>query len=61
MIGAPSPQRHLRRILGCFVVLVVGVPVIGLGGAWSLLLVPLLGVAAVALREAVLLRRARPD
>ena len=50
-------RRHLRRILATFVVVVVALPFVALGGAWSWVLVALLLVAAVGVREAVLLRR----
>lgn len=58
-VAAHAAQRgHLRRILLAFLVVVVLLPVVGLGGtlAW-LLLLPMLGVAAFGLREAIRLRR----
>lgn len=61
--AAPHPlvaleqRRHLSRILRAFLVMVVLLPLAGLGGAWSWLLLPLVVVAALALREAVRLRR----
>lgn len=60
---APHPlvaldqRRHLSRILAAFVVVVVLLPFAGLGGGWSWLLLPLVVVAAFALREAIRLRR----
>lgn len=60
---APHPlvvldqRRHLSRILRAFVVVVVLLPLAGLGGGWSWLLLPLVVVAALALREAIRLRR----
>jgi hypothetical protein len=61
--GAPTPEQraHLRRILVAFVVIVVLLPLANLGGAWALVLVPLLLVAAFALREGVRLRRSLRD
>jgi uncharacterized membrane protein YdbT with pleckstrin-like domain len=53
----PAQRRHLRRILWAFLIVVVLLPAVGLGGAWSWLLVPLLLVAVFAAREAYLLRR----
>jgi hypothetical protein len=50
-------RRHLRRILLAFVVVVVAMPLGAVGGAWALALVPALVAAALAVREAVLLRR----
>lgn len=50
-------RRHLRRILLCFLLVVVLLPLSGLGGALAWLLVPMLAVAAIGLREAVRLRR----
>ena len=53
----PAQQRHLRRILWSFLIVVVLIPPLGLGGTWSWLLVPLLLVAVFAAREAWQLRR----
>lgn len=50
-------RRHLRRIMYGFLVLVILMPLAGLGGAWSLLILPALAAAGFATREAVLLRR----
>lgn len=53
-------RRHLRRILVAFAIVVIVLPLVALGpatAAW--LLVPLLLVAAAALREALRLRRLR--
>jgi hypothetical protein len=50
-------RRHLRRILACFVAVVVLLPISGLGGAAAWLLVPMLVIAALGLREAIRLRR----
>lgn len=52
-----AQRRHLRRILAAFVVVVVLLPLAGLGGALGWLLVPILLVAALALREGIRLRR----
>lgn len=54
---AIQQARHLRRIMLAFVVVVVLLPLAGIGGALGWLLVPLLLVAAFAVREAVRLRR----
>lgn len=56
-VVAQAQRAHLRRILVCFVVVVLTLPLAGLGGPWSWLLLPILVVAALALREAVRLRR----
>lgn len=53
----PEQRRHLRRILVAFVLVVVLLPLTFFGGAFWLLLLPLLAVAGFAAREAVLLRR----
>ena len=50
-------RRHLRRILACFLFVVILLPLSGLGDAWAWLLVPMLVVAAFGMREAVRLRR----
>lgn len=56
--AAHAEQRtHLRRILVCFAVVVVLLPLAGLGDTLGLLLLPMLAVAAYGLREAVRLRR----
>ncbi|MCW2925332.1 MAG: hypothetical protein JWM98_2736 [Thermoleophilia bacterium] len=47
----------MRRVLAAFAVVVVLLPVAALGGAWTLVLVPLVLSSAVALREALRLRR----
>lgn len=54
---ALEQRGHLRRILFAFLVVVVLLPFAALGGAWSLLLIPLLLVGAFGLREALALRR----
>lgn len=54
---AAVQARHLRRILLSFLVVVMLLPVAGLGGPFAWLLLPLLLVAALGLREAVRLRR----
>lgn len=56
---AHAAQRvHLRRILISFGIVVVLMPLVGMGGALAwLLLVPMLVVAALGLREAIRLRR----
>lgn len=56
-IVAAQQNAHLRRILGAFFVVIVLLPLSLLGGAFSVLLLPLLAAAALALREAVQLRR----
>ncbi len=55
--SAAQQRRHLRRILIAFFVVVVLLPIAGLGGALYWLLVPLVLVAAFALREGLRLRR----
>lgn len=57
--AAYTAQRaHLRRILVAFVLVVVLLPLAGLGGTLTwLLLLPMLAAAALGLREAILLRR----
>ena len=50
-------NAHLRRILLTFLIVVALLPLVALGEAWSMLLVPLLVAAAVGLREAIRLRR----
>jgi hypothetical protein len=50
-------RRHLRRILLCFLAVVILLPLSALGDAWAWLFVPMLVLAAVGLREAVRLRR----
>ncbi|MCW2960310.1 MAG: hypothetical protein JWM25_1209 [Thermoleophilia bacterium] len=66
LIEPPTPQRppispqqrsFLRRILVSFVVVVVLLPLTGLGDAWTWLLIPMLGAAAFGLVSAVRLRR----
>lgn len=52
-----TQRGHLRRILQCFVAVIVLLPLVGLGGAWSLLLVPLLALGWVGMLEALRLRR----
>ena len=53
-----AEQRgHLRRILLCFLAVVILLPLSGLGDAWAWLFIPMLLVAAIGLREAVRLRR----
>ncbi|MEO6867414.1 MAG: hypothetical protein ABI200_05285 [Gaiellales bacterium] len=54
---AQQQSVHLRRILVRFLFVVVLLPFVGLGGMWSFALVPLLLVAALALREALALRQ----
>lgn len=54
---AEQQRRHLRRIMSGFVIVVLLLPIAGFGGAWSWLLLPIVAVAALALREAVRLRR----
>ena len=56
---AHAEQRvHLRRILGAFVVVVVLMPFVGIGGTVAqLLLLPMLAAAALGLRAAIHLRR----
>jgi hypothetical protein len=60
---APAPEvaaqqrAHLRRILVCFVAIVVLLPFAGIGGAWGWLLLPVLVLAGRALREAIRLRQ----
>lgn len=56
--GVVAQQRaHLRRIMFGFVAVVLLLPFAGLGGYWSWLLLPVVVVAALALREAIRLRR----
>jgi fatty acid desaturase len=50
-------RRHLRRILACFVAVVIMLPLSGLQGPWSWLFVPMVLLAAFGLREAIRLRR----
>lgn len=50
-------RRHLRRIMFGFVAVVLLLPIAGLGGALSWLLLPVVVIAALALREAIRLRR----
>lgn len=50
-------RRHLRRILLCFLAVVVLLPLSGLGGRWAWLVIPMLAIAGLGLREAVRLRR----
>jgi fatty acid desaturase len=50
-------RRHLRRILACFVLVVVLLPLSGMGDAWAWLLVPMLLVAVFGMVEAIRLRR----
>lgn len=50
-------RRHLRRIMFGFVAVVLLLPIAGLGGALSWLLLPVVAIAAFALREAIRLRR----
>lgn len=66
LINPPVPQRPpitrrqrslLRRILASFVVVVVLLPLTGLGGAWTWLLIPMLAAAAFGFVAAVRLRR----
>ncbi len=54
---AEEQRRHLRRIMAGFVIVVLLLPFAGIGGAWSWLLLPVIAVAALALREAIRLRR----
>ena len=54
---AAQQRRHLHRIMVGFVLVVLLLPFAGLGGDWSVLLLPVLVIAALALREAVRLRR----
>ncbi len=54
---ALEQRALLRQILVAFVVVVLLLPLAGLGGALSWLLVPILVVAAFALRSAIRLRR----
>jgi hypothetical protein len=58
-VGRPTSEqrRHLRRILVAFIAVVVLLPVVGLGGAFAWLLLPLVVIAAFALREGIRLRR----
>lgn len=56
-IERAEQRRHLRRILIGFFSIVVLLPLAGLGGAWSWLLLVLLVIAALSLREAIALRR----
>jgi fatty acid desaturase len=53
----PEQRRHLRRILVAFVIVVLLMPVTIFGGAWWFVLVPMVLVAAFALREGIRLRR----
>ena len=50
-------RGHLRRILAAFAAIVVTLPIAALGGQLYWLLAPMLIVAALALREAMRLRR----
>lgn len=52
-------QRHLRRIAWCFLLVVVTLPLVAFGGAWSFVLLFDLVVAVIALREALRLRALR--
>ncbi len=58
----PSPEvaaqqrAHLRRIMVGFVAVIVLLPLAGLGGGWSWLLLPVLAFAGLALRQAIRLR-----
>lgn len=54
---AAAQDAHLRRILGAFFAVIVLLPLSLLGGGFSVLLLPLLAIAAYAFREAVQLRR----
>jgi hypothetical protein len=55
---ALEQQRHLRRILGAFAVVVVLLPVVGFGGTiGAIVLVPAVVASLLAGREAVRLRR----
>ncbi|MCW2956433.1 MAG: hypothetical protein JWO69_1302 [Thermoleophilia bacterium] len=50
-------RRLLRRILATFLVVVVLLPLVGFGGQWTWLLLPLVGAAAYGLATAITLRR----
>ena len=54
---AEQQRRHLRRIMLGFVTVVLLLPIAGLGGSWSWVLLPVIAVSALALREAIRLRR----
>lgn len=51
-----AARRQLRRIAWCFLVVVATVPLVALGGAWTLVLVLDLAVAVLGLRAALCLR-----
>lgn len=58
--GEPAPERALqRRILVCFLLIVITFPLMYLGGAWRFVLLPDLMIAAVAFATALQLRRVR--
>lgn len=57
MTYSDEQRRHLRRILACFLFVVVLLPIAGLGGRLWWLLVPMLVAAVLGLREAIRLRR----
>lgn len=51
-------HRELRRILAAFIVVIILMPIVALGGkAGMILLLPLLATAAFAARSAIRLRR----
>jgi hypothetical protein len=54
---ADTQRRHLRRIMWCFLIVVIALPIAGLGGTWTYLLLPLVAVSALALREGMALRQ----
>ena len=54
---AVEQRLRLRRILIAFVAIGVLLPIAGIGDAFAWLLVPMLVLAAWALREGILLRR----
>lgn len=57
-----SRERLLiQRIGRSFAFVVCGLPFVLLGGAWQLVLIPMIVAAAVALISAVRLRRLQPD
>lgn len=58
---AAEQRGHLRRILASFIAVVLLLPLAGIGGSWAWLLIPILLVAAHALREALRLRRSVRD